>query len=167
MASLLLLFIVVPALELALLIEVGSRIGTPATLAIIVGTGIVGAALAKQQGLRTVRKIQSELESGGLPADAMIDGVLILIAGALLITPGILTDLAGFLCLFPATRALAKRSLQRRFERAVAEQRVHIQHDRFEFRPPGADPHAAPERPPIVDVTPEGPPGREPRRPLH
>ena len=95
MASLLLLFIVVPAVELALLIEVGTRIGTPATIAIIVGTGIVGAALAKQQGLRTLQKIQGELETGALPTGALVDGVIILIAGTLLITPGLLTDVYG------------------------------------------------------------------------
>ena len=158
MASLLLLFIVVPAIELALLIEVGTRIGTSATLGIIVGTGIVGAALAKQQGLRTIRKIQGELEAGALPAGALVDGVIILIAGALLITPGLLTDAAGFLCLVPVTRALAKRALQRRFEQAVQEQRIHVNGD---FYSAGSS-----RRPPIHDVTPDGPPGGEPRKPL-
>jgi len=158
MALLLLLFIVLPAVELALLIEVGTRIGTPATLAIIVGTGIVGAALAKQQGLRTIQKIQGELDGGALPAGALVDGVIILIAGALLVTPGILTDVAGFLCLVPGTRALVKRGLQRRFERAVAEQRIHVSAD---FQQMGAAP-----RPPIHDVTPDRPPGSEPRKPL-
>ena len=159
MASLLLLFIVVPAVELALLIEVGSRIGTPATIAIIVGTGIAGAALAKQQGLRTIQKIQGELETGALPAGALVDGVIILIAGALLITPGLLTDVAGFLCLVPVTRSLAKRALQRRFERAVREQHINVS---AEFH--GTRPNA---RPPIHDVTPDGPRGGEPRKPLH
>ena len=158
MATLLLLFIVVPAVELALLIQVGARIGTPATIAIIVGTGVVGAALAKQQGLRTVQKIQSELDTGALPTTALVDGVIILIAGALLITPGLLTDVAGFLCLVPVTRALVKRTLQRRFERAIKAQHIEVT---SEFYQTGAS-----ERPPIHDVTPVGPPGREPRRPL-
>jgi UPF0716 protein FxsA len=158
MVGLLLLFIAVPAVELALLIEVGAQIGTPATIGIIVGTGVVGAALARQQGLRTVQQIQRELEAGGMPAGALVDGVIILIAAALLVTPGLLTDAAGFLCLFPLTRALLKRGLQRRFERAVAEQRIHVSADFQEsvFAP----------RPPIHDVTPDRPPGSEPRRPL-
>jgi UPF0716 protein FxsA len=159
MVSLLLLFIVVPAVELALLIEVGTRIGTPATIAIIVGTGIAGAALAKQQGLRTIQKIQGQLDTGALPTGALVDGVIILIAGALLVTPGLLTDVAGFLCLVPVTRALAKRALQRRFELAVKAQHIDVSAQFY---------HAEPSaRPPIHDVTPDGPPGSEPRKPLH
>lgn len=158
MASLLLLFIVVPAVELALLIEVGTRIGTPATIAIIVGTGIVGAALAKQQGLRIIQKIQGELETGALPTGALVDGVIILIAGALLITPGLLTDVAGFLCLVPVTREIVKRALQRRFERAVRAQHIDVSAEFYRAGPS--------TRPPIHDVTPDGPPGGEPRKPL-
>jgi UPF0716 protein FxsA len=158
MANLLLLFVVVPAVELALLIEVGSRIGTLATLAIIVATGILGAALARQQGLRTVRAIQDELARGELPASSLVDGVIILLAGALLITPGILTDAVGFLCLVPRVRDAAKRTLQRRFERAVREQRIHVTTQVFDAKGPGG---------PIYDVTPERPPsessGKGPR----
>ena len=159
MANLLLLFIVVPAVELALLVEVGSRIGTLSTLAIIVATGVLGAALARQQGIRTVRAIQDELASGELPAGSLVDGVIILLAGALLITPGILTDAVGFLCLLPKLREAAKRMLQRRFERAIQEQRVHVTTRGFDASGPGG---------PIYDVTPERPPSdgseKKPRR---
>ena len=159
MANLLLLFIVVPAVELALLVEVGSRIGTFATLAIIVATGALGAALARHQGLRTVRAIQDELARGELPAGSLVDGVIILLAGALLITPGILTDGVGFLCLVPRVRDAAKQMLQHRFERAVAEQRIHVATQVFDAKGPGG---------PIFDVTPERPPsegsGKSPRR---
>lgn len=146
MAKLLLLFILVPAAELALLIEVGGRIGTAATLAIIVATGVVGAALANHQGIRTLRAIQENLEQGRLPAGALVDGVIILVAGALLVTPGILTDVVGFLCLVPAARGFLKRSLQQRFERAVAEQRIHVVGGAFD---------GVGSRGPIYDVTPE------------
>jgi UPF0716 protein FxsA len=155
MAGLLLLFVVVPALELALLIEVGSRIGTLATLAIIVATGVLGAALARQQGVRTIGAIQSELARGELPASAMVDGVIILMAGALLITPGILTDAVGFACLVPAVRKAVKHALQRRFERAVEAQQIHVRAQFFANGDPGAGG-------PIYDVTPE-PPGPEGR----
>ena len=121
MGRLLLLFILVPAVELALLIEVGRVIGTPGTLAIIVLTGAVGASLARWQGLRVLRDLQAESAAGRLPTDSLMDGAIILLAGALLITPGILTDVFGFLCLAPATRALGKRAVRRRFERAVRE----------------------------------------------
>lgn len=123
---LLLLFVVLPAVELALLIEVGSRIGTAATLAIIVLTGMVGAALARRQGLGVLRRLQQETAAGRLPAGPLVDGVLILVAGALLVTPGILTDAFGFACLVPAFRTLLKRHLRGRYERAVREGRVQV-----------------------------------------
>jgi UPF0716 protein FxsA len=126
MGRLLLLFIGVPAVELALLIEIGSRIGTLATLALIAGTGVVGAALARQQGLSVLRRMREEMAAGQIPAGSLLDGVVIVIAGALLMTPGILTDVLGFLCLVPGTRALAKRELLRRLERAVREGRVTV-----------------------------------------
>ena len=152
MAKLLLLFIVVPAAELALLIEIGGRIGTVATLSLIVVTGVVGATLANQQGIRTLRAIQERLEQGQLPADALLDGVIILVAGALLVTPGILTDVVGFLCLVPAARSVVKGTLQRRFERAVAEQRIHMVGGPFD----GVGP-----RGPIYDVTPKPKPAED------
>jgi len=126
MGRLLLLFVVLPAVELALLIELGSRFGTLHTLGLIVITGVVGASLARGQGLHVVRQIQSEIAEGRLPAGSLIDGVMILIAGALLVTPGILTDTFGFLCLVPAFRSAAKRTLLRRFEKAVQENRLHV-----------------------------------------
>lgn len=126
MGRLLLLFVALPAVELALLIEIGSRFGTLHTLALIAITGVVGAALARGQGLHLVRQIQQEVAEGRLPAGSLVDGVMILIAGALLVTPGILTDAFGFLCLVPAFRNAAKRALLRRLEKAVRENRVHL-----------------------------------------
>jgi len=119
MVKLLMLFIVVPATELAILIEVGRQIGTINTLLLIVATGVLGASLAGRQGVGVVRKIQIEMASGHLPGDAIFDGLLILIAGIVLMTPGILTDIAGFLCLIPATRRAIKATIIRRMEAAV------------------------------------------------
>jgi UPF0716 protein FxsA len=140
-----LLFVVLPALELALLIEVGSRIGTGATLALIVTTGIVGAALAKREGLGVLAAVQRETAEGRLPAATLVDGVIILLAGALLVTPGILTDAFGFLCLIPAFRKLVKRQLIRRLERAAQEGRV-------EFQVSSADPWGPREEREVRDV---------------
>jgi UPF0716 protein FxsA len=156
MGRLLVLFIVVPAVELALLIEIGSRIGTPATLGIIIVTGFVGAALARAQGLGVIRQMQRETAEGQLPADSLVDGAFILVAAALLVTPGVLTDAFGFLCLLPRFRAVAKRWIWRWLERAVRDNRVHMQvhlHPPF----PGAEPRAGESgpRPDVVDVRPE------------
>ena len=126
MGRLLLLFIAVPVVELVLLIEIGQRIGTLATIGLIMGTGIVGASLARQQGISTLARLRKDLDDGQLPAEPIVDGVLILIAAAVLITPGVLTDLVGFLCLVPACRQVLKRYLKGRFERAVREGTVGV-----------------------------------------
>ena len=147
---LLLLFIAVPVVELVLLIEIGQRFGTLATVGLIVGTGTVGAALARQQGISTLARLRKDLNDGRLPAEPIVDGVLILVAAAVLITPGVLTDLVGFLCLVPACRRLLKRYLKRRFERAVREGTVGVTVAVDGARDPS-------RRPPMRDVTPRRP----------
>jgi len=140
MGRLLVLFIGVPVLELALLIEIGSRIGTLATVGLIALTGVVGAALARRQGLSVMRRLRTEVDAGHPPAEALVDGALILVAGALLMTPGVLTDAVGFACLVPGVRALVKRDLWRRLERAAQEGRVAVF---VAEAPPGAGPPPA------------------------
>ena len=108
MGRLLLLFIVLPAVELVLLIEIGRRLGSVETVALIVLTGIVGAALARSQGLQVLSRIQAEMAGGRLPADPLVDGLILLVAAALLVTPGVLTDAFGLLCLAPGFRRLLK-----------------------------------------------------------
>lgn len=110
------------------MIEIGQRIGTISTLALIFLTALLGSALARRQGLGVLRRMQSEMAEGRLPASSMVDGVLILLAGAVLITPGVLTDLVGFLVLIPVTRGLIKAYLWKRIERAVKRgaARVHV-----------------------------------------
>jgi UPF0716 protein FxsA len=96
--------------------------------------------------LRVLRQVQEEMAEGRVPTSSLVDGLIILVAGALLITPGILTDAFGFLCLIPACRGLMKSALRKRFERALREGQVHVQgfgdfDERFpppgETRPPG------------------------------
>lgn len=112
---LLALLTLVPLIELALLVWVEGRIGLGATVAMVVVTGVLGAALARQQGLAVVRRIQAQLAAGEVPGAALVDGLLILIAGVVLLTPGLLTDAAGFLLLVPPLRARLRRLLRRRF----------------------------------------------------
>jgi UPF0716 protein FxsA len=121
MGKLLLLFILIPAIELVLLLKIGSLIGILPTVGIIVITGIVGASLARQQGLGVLRQMQSEMAGGQLPAGSIIDGVLILMAAALLLTPGFLTDMVGFTVLVPGGRTLIKKLVTRRIEHAVRQ----------------------------------------------
>ncbi|NOR59726.1 MAG: membrane protein FxsA [Methanosarcinales archaeon] len=103
------LFVIVPFVELYILIELGKSIGVLPTLGIVVITGIAGAALAKQQGLGVWHRIQTELSYGHMPGDVLFDGVLVLIGSVLLLTPGILTDITGFILLIPPGRFMVKK----------------------------------------------------------
>ena len=111
--KLLLLFTLVPVLELYLLIEVGTRIGAPPTIAIVVLTGVLGALLAKQQGLATLNNIKRDLEDGIIPTEELMSGTFVLAGGLLLLTPGLLTDFIGLCCLVPPTRNLMKVPLKK------------------------------------------------------
>ena len=96
-----LLFIVLPLVEITILIQIGEWTVWWVPIAIVVATGIVGGTLARWQGWRVLERIREEMRSGRVPADALIDGFLILLAGILLVTPGILTDLVGIAFLIP------------------------------------------------------------------
>jgi UPF0716 protein FxsA len=125
-SRLLLLFVVVPAVELVLLIEIGQRIGPLPTLGLIVVTGALGAYLARRQGVAVLRRMRQETAAGRLPAAPVMDGIIILIAAALLVTPGILTDAFGFFCLIPPCRELLKRYLKAWLERAIRRGTVTV-----------------------------------------
>ncbi|MCP3962896.1 MAG: FxsA family protein [bacterium] len=117
---LLLLFTIVPLVELALLVQIGDQVGLLATIALVVLTGAIGAWLARSQGLRALGRLQDELGQGRMPTEALLDGLMIFIAGAVLLTPGLLTDLFGFFLLVPAgrrtVRGIVSARLRRRFE---------------------------------------------------
>jgi UPF0716 protein FxsA len=106
--KLILLFTIVPFIELTLLIEIGSHIGTLNTIIIVIVTGIIGAFMARIAGLTVFLKIQENLREGVFPRDELFDGVLILISGAFLLTPGLLTDALGFFLLIPFGRIVVK-----------------------------------------------------------
>ena len=95
----------------------------------VIVTGLIGATLAERQGFRVWAKIQTELRSGRMPAAELVDGLLILIGGVVLITPGLLTDLCGFALMFPAVRRYVRTRLDRRFQVMVTEQRPRTEGD--------------------------------------
>ena len=124
--TLLLLFLVVPLAEIYLLIQAGGAIGALNTVALVVLTAVVGAWLLRQQGLATLRRVQQDLERGELPETALVEGVLLLLAGALLLTPGFLTDVIGFVLLVPGSRvALARMALRRGVLRSAGPGAAH------------------------------------------
>jgi len=157
MGRLLLLFIVVPIVELGLLLQLGKWIGAVETLGLIIATGALGAYLARRQGLGIIRQAQDEMAAGRLPASQLVEGLLILVAGAVLMTPGVLTDAFGFFCLIPVGRRLLKTYLMRRLERSIRNGDVSIGVD---FR--SGSPWPPREEP--IDVTPQSERPRESER---
>ncbi len=121
---LILLFTIVPILELALLIKVGTRIGVINTILLTILISVTGAWLARLQGFLVLAKIQTNLGQGVMPSDEMLDGVLILFGGLLLLTPGFITDSVGLLLLFPATRALLKYFLQKKIKQMLQNGKI-------------------------------------------
>ena len=101
---LLLLFVAVPLVEIWLLLEVGGVIGAVPTIGLVVLTAVVGAALVRAQGFSTIMQVRRSMEAGEIPAVAIIEGIFLLVAGALLLTPGFVTDAIGFGCLVPPLR---------------------------------------------------------------
>ena len=114
--KLLILFITVPLLELTLLIKIGTLIGTFNTILLILITGILGAALTKQQGLGVITRIREDMALGKVPSDELFNGVCILVGGFLLLTPGLLTDALGFSLLIPSAREGIKKYLRYKLE---------------------------------------------------
>lgn len=115
------LFILVPLVELYLLIQVGSLVGVEITIGIVVVTGLVGAWLARFQGLKVLNEVRASLSVGEMPADALIDGLLILVAGAVLLTPGLLTDALGFGLLIPRGRRIVRSLVRRRLPSQISD----------------------------------------------
>lgn len=109
MRYLLLFIIVVPAAEIGVLLLSGNIIGVWPTIGIILFTGVLGAYLAKKQGLETIRRAQTQLSYGQMPGEAILDGICILVGGTLLLTPGFITDITGLLLLAPPTKSVFKK----------------------------------------------------------
>jgi len=116
---LLLLLTIVPIVEVMLLLRIAERFEWGPTIALVLLTGVLGAWLARREGLKTMVRIQNEMANGVPPTGAMVDGLLILVAGVVLVTPGILTDLCGFALLIPPCRRWFRKRLVRWFKRHV------------------------------------------------
>ncbi len=154
MPLLLILFIAVPLAEIYTFIKVGELIGAGWTIAIVILTAIAGTALLRLQGLATLERANEALRKGQLPIESVIDGVGLLIAGALLLTPGILTDIAGFALFIPPVRHGLARLI---FNRIKQSSRVEVHFSGFSPRntPPHQRPdgggNAAPQSGPIIE----------------
>lgn len=123
---LLILLIAIPLIDLLILIRIGASFGFWVAVGLLIVTAAVGFLLARSQGAAVIRGIRTELSVGRVPSSRLLDGVLILAGGALLVTPGPITDLAGIVCLLPFARRRFKDALRRRFERMVDSGQVQV-----------------------------------------
>lgn len=137
--ALMVLFIAVPIVEIFVLVEIGRVIGSLATLFFLIFTAVLGAMLVRMQGLNTLWNIQQELDAGRLPAAKVVEGVIIIFAGALLLTPGFVTDAVGFVCLIPQFR----RRLITAFLHRQGAATIHARRPGEPFQQSGrdSDPH--------------------------
>ena len=126
-----LLFVATPLIELAILVYLGSLIGALYTILIVVATGLLGAILARNQGLATLSKIRSSIKRGVLPSSDLFQVALILIGGLLLLTPGLITDLAGFAMLIPQTRDIVAKRLRKFIERKIQQREINYWEIRY------------------------------------
>lgn len=124
--KLFLAFTLIPVIEIFLLVQISSVLGPLAAILLVIATGFFGANLAKIQGAQTFVRIRQNLDQGIMPGDEVLDAFLILVAGILLITPGILTDVAGILLLLPNTRKGAKAFLKREFNKRIKNGSIRI-----------------------------------------
>lgn len=124
--KLFLAFTVIPFLEIYLLIKIGAHLGALNTVIIVILTGFLGALLARFQGLQTMARVRQSLDRGEMPAEELLDALLILLAGIVLLTPGFLTDLAGLIILIPQTRLRFKRWLRKKFDKWISQKPVNV-----------------------------------------
>ena len=118
--KLFLFFTIIPIIELAILIKAGSVIGTLNTIIIVVITGLTGAYMVKLEGIGVMYRIRANLSQGIFPADDLIDGLMIFVAGAFLLTPGFITDTAGFIMVFPFSRNIVKSIVKRNLKERLS-----------------------------------------------
>ncbi len=126
LGKLFLLFALVPVAEIYVLVTVGSSIGAFPTIALVILTALAGAHLARLQGMSVMQRIRENLDQGFMPAEELLDALLIFLAGMALLMPGFLTDICGLLILLPATRGIFKRWLRTKFDQWRQNPNVRI-----------------------------------------
>ncbi|MFW6149343.1 MAG: FxsA family protein [Atribacterota bacterium] len=132
LSKLIALFILVPIAELYILLEIGRRIGVYLTIGIVIVTGIAGAYLVKHQGFNVLYKIKNQMNEGILPTDSLLEGLLILIGGIFLATPGIITDIIGFLLIIPQSRSIVFQYLKKWLMAKIRKHDIYYSRNYFE-----------------------------------
>ena len=132
LSKLIALFVFVPIAELFVLLELGKRIGVYLTIGLVIITGITGAYLVKHQGFYVLYKIKSQINDDIVPTDSLLEGLLILIGGVFLITPGIMTDIIGFLLIIPQSRFIVLKYLKKWLILKIRKHHIYYSRDYFE-----------------------------------
>ena len=130
LTRLILLFTVIPLIELALLIELGQYMGVGNTIALVIVTGVFGAYFARQQGFFVFSRIQQDMAQGIMPTESLLDGLMVFAGALLLITPGLLTDVLGFSLLLPASRKVIRERVRR-----YIQQRIQFKSSSTQYNP--------------------------------
>jgi len=160
-----LLFTLVPLVELYALIRLGSLIGTGPTILLVLGTGAAGAWLARREGFRSWSAVQSELAAGRLPAEELLHALVVVIAGVLLVTPGVFTDAFGLLLLIRPVRAAMIRRVRNRIDRGIQSGDMHFWVHETSSQPDGRTRRTGPDELPEAAEWPSSGEGEpEPRR---
>lgn len=148
--KLLLLFTVVPVVELYLLITIGQHLGAELTIGLVLGTGLLGASLARREGSRVLRNWQESMARGEMPKEGVVSSLLVLVGGVLLVTPGVVTDLTGLLLLVPWSRRRIAEVVRTRLEHRL-QVRSFVP-DASVFAPMEGMAHEEASRGPVIDV---------------
>src|SRR3954471_19710161 len=143
-----LLLVVLPLVDLLILVKIGWETSILVPIAIVIVTGVVGTALARREGWKVLERIREDVRTGQMPADSLIDGFLVLLAGILFFLPGVLTDVIGIVLLFPPTRSLVKRGVAAWFRRNVE---LHVGRIRGDYWP-GSDGSGSSDHDKIIDA---------------
>ncbi|SFG04916.1 FxsA family protein [Neptunomonas qingdaonensis] len=157
MPFLFLLFILIPIIEITVLINVGQTIGTWYTVGLVLLSAFIGINMLRYQGLSTLARAQQRLNAGEMPAQEMVEGLVLAVGGALLITPGFVTDFIGFCCLIPFTRQAFVKGLMKRFQvvsmskRQTFEQTDTFDESKFGHHSSFKDPSKPPRQGDIID----------------
>jgi len=124
--KLFLIFAVIPLIELGILIKIGTVIGTLNTIMLVILTAAIGAYMVRMEGIGVLSRIQQSMQDGQFPAEELINGAMVLVAGALLLTPGVFTDLIGFLMVIPVSRNVIKKLIKQYIEKKISSGDIHI-----------------------------------------
>lgn len=140
MRFLFLLFIIIPIIEITVLIQVGQAIGAWYTVGLVLLSAFIGVNMLRHQGLSTLARAQQRMNQGEVPGQEMVEGIVLAVGGALLVTPGFVTDVIGFSCLIPGIRKGLVKALLSRFTVIAASQSTHAQfHQDFQAGPHSRD----------------------------